>query len=229
MNNDVLIAKKAVAKSALDLIEDNMIIGFGSGSTVSIFIEELKNMLKEKELKIYGVSSSIDTSLQLAKSNISVLDPLTVDRIDLAIDGADSVLLDKGILIKGGGGAFVMEKIIDYWANELVILVDETKIDKQHPIPIEIIPKAVRYVEKVIESMFGTNVFKLRECKGKLRPCISDNGNIIADLHLDMDEITAEKEFQLNKIPGVIDNGIFKRKTIVKVGEKTGKVKEIRL
>jgi len=229
LNNNIIVAKKAVAKSVLDFIEDGMIIGFGSGSTVSIFIDELKNLLKKRKLKIYGVPSSIDTSLKLTKAGIDTLDPITVDKIDLAIDGADSVLLDKKILIKGGGGAFVREKIIDYWAKELIIIVDETKINREHPIPIEVIPQAIRFVEKEVEKIFGKNSLKLRECKGKLKPCISDNGNIIADLYLDIKEISPEKESQLNNIPGVVDNGIFKRKAIIKIGEKTGKVTEIKI
>jgi len=227
LNDNIQLAKKIAAKSALDHIEEDMVIGFGSGSTVTILIEELKKIIKNKKLKIYGISSSIDTSLKLQYAGVELLDPLTVKQVDLAIDGADSVLTEKKVLIKGGGGAFVREKIVDYWAKELIIIVDETKINRAHPIPIEIIPTAIQYVKNVIEKKFGPNTLKLRDCKGKLGPCISDNGNAIADLNLKIEEIKPQLETELNKIPGIIDNGIFTKRALIKIGKITRETEEI--
>lgn len=222
-------AKKEAARAALKHIENEMIIGFGSGSTVSIFIEELREFLQKNKLRIYGVSTSIDTSLKLLNAGIDVLDPLTVEEIDLAIDGADSVITDKKILIKGGGGAFTREKVVDYWAKRLIIIVDETKINRQHPIPIEILPSAIKYVKKELERMFEQNILELRDCKGKLGPCISDNGNIIGDLNLEINKIEKRLEKELKSIPGVIENGIFTRDATIIIGKKTGETLEMRI
>jgi len=219
--------KKIVAKRALDYVEDGMVLGIGSGSTVEFFVRELGTVIKEEKLDILGVPTSIDTMLKMRENGVPIISPVEVDGIDLAVDGADSVFPDKKILVKGGGGAFVREKIIDYWAEKLIIIVDYSKINREFPVPIEVIEYAMSYVKKRLEDLYGEVIF--RDCKGKVGPCISDNGNIILDLKLPLDKLSREMEIEINSIPGIIDNGIFSKSCEVLVVNKEGEIRIINL
>jgi len=211
-------SKKIIAaRRALEYIEDDFIIGIGSGSTVKYFIKFLGDALKNGELQgVKGIPSSIDTRILMRKANIPIADLVDFPELDVTIDGADSVLTDKKILIKGGGGAFLREKIICYAAKKLIIIVDDSKINRHFPIPLEVLPFALGYVIREIEKLGGE--VKLRECKGKVGPCISDNGNIIVDAFFAHDKLNPELEIQLNRIPGILENGIFSKKCSVIVG-----------
>ncbi len=221
--------KKLAAEKALEYIEDGMTIGIGSGSTVAQFIRLLARKVKDENLNIKGVPTSIDTQLMMNLFGIPAANIFEVENIDIAVDGADSVLIDKNLLIKGGGGAFTQEKIIDYWAEKLVIIVDETKVNRHYKIPLEIIPMALNSVKKALKKYFPEHKFELRLCKGKVGPCISDNGNIIADLHLPKLLIKKELENLLNSIPGIVENGIFTKKSTVLIAKSNFKVMKIEL
>ncbi len=226
-NSDKL--KLLASIKALDYVEDDYIIGIGSGTTVRFFLEKLAEKIKSENLNIKGVPTSLDTALKMKKYGIPIVDFMEIRDIDLAVDGADSVLIEEKILIKGGGGAFTREKIVDYWAKRLIIIVDESKIDREFPIPLEVIPFSINYVKDVIGNRYGGNSLKIRLCQGKLGPCISDNGNIILDLHLRKDEIKRHLEMDLNSIPGIIENGIFSRSCTVIIAKKGGHVVEMRM
>ncbi|MGQ4892038.1 MAG: ribose 5-phosphate isomerase A [Candidatus Njordarchaeia archaeon] len=222
-NNDLKIL---VAREALKYVSDGMIIGVGSGTTMHAFLSELAKKIKEEKIEIFGIPTSFDAELKMFELGIPIIHPVNVTKIDLAIDGADSVLTSKKILIKGGGGAFVREKIVDYKAKELLIIVDESKINREFPIPLEALQFSITFTIDTLSEMFGVESVKIRNCKGKLGPCISDNGNIIIDLHLPIDEISHNLEVELNRIPGIVDNGIFSRDCTVLVSRKSGVVEK---
>ncbi len=220
--------KKAAAKKAIEYIHSGMIIGVGSGSTVKYLIEFLASKIKRGEIQdLKAIPSSYDTRMKLHEHGIECVDLLDYPQPDLTIDGADSVYLDKKILIKGGGGAFLREKVIGYSARKLVIIVDETKINRPHPVPIEVLPFALGYVMKKLGSI-SRNII-VRDCKGKLSPCISDNGNIILDADFSNDMLGKELEKELNMIPGVLENGIFSRSAEIIVGRDNGYVETYRI
>jgi len=220
------IKEKIGRYAAINFIEDDMIVGVGSGTTVRYFIEALANRIKEG-LKITCVATSLDTSLRLKQRRIPVIPLNYVDEIDIAIDGADSVLTQTRVLVKGGGGAHFLEKIVDYAAKRLIIIVDETKLNKTFPVPADVYPPALNIVMRKIKEIGGTP--KLREVKGKLPPCISDTGNIVIDIDFPMEMITEKLEKELNAIPGIIENGIFSRSCRIIVGKLTGEIEEINL
>jgi len=218
--------KIIAAKKALEFVKDGNIIGIGSGSTVKYFIRFLGEEIRKGNLReVKGIPSSYDTRILMQKAGIPVTDFIEYPEIDVTVDGADSVLLEKRILIKGGGGAFLREKIIDYAAKKLVIIVDDSKLNREFPVPIEVLPFALGYVIKRIETLGARVTF--RESKGKVGPCVSDNGNIIIDALFDHKDLVPELEIKLNMIPGVLENGIFNAKCNIIVGLSDKDVKTV--
>ncbi|MBL1142011.1 MAG: ribose-5-phosphate isomerase RpiA [Proteobacteria bacterium] len=192
--------KKDVAKAAIDYIEDNTIVGVGTGSTVNFFIEELG---KIKERIAGAVSSSVASEKLLKQHNIPVLPLNDVTEIPVYVDGADEATRERH-LIKGGGGALTREKIVAAASKQFVCIVDDSKMVPflgKFPLPVEVIPMAQNYVARQITKLGGQP--ELRE------GFITDNGNIILDVHNMKIENPIELERQLNEIVGVVTNGLF--------------------
>ena len=202
MSNEKL--KQEVALAALAYIKDDMTIGVGPGSTVHYFIEGLKAYRNRIDAV---VASSIDTQNKLKSLGIPVIEMTSVNQIDLYVDGADEVNPHKQ-LIKGGGGALTREKVIAYNSKQFVCIVDETKcvdILGQFPLPIEVLPMARSAVARAIVKLGGNPIYR--------ENFITDNQNIILDIHgLDIIK-PIELENEINQIPGVITNGLFARQT----------------
>ena len=219
----VEIEKLNAAKEAVKFVKDGMIIGIGSGSTVEIFLNELGKRIKNEGIEVFGVPSSYKSHLVAIKNGIKIVDLFQYPELDLCIDGADQI--DGNLnCIKGGGGALTREKIIASASKKFIIIADESKlVDRLNmPIPVEILPFAYGFVVKAIKELGGECL--IRECKGKLGPIISDNGNFIVDCSFGVIDKPRELEIQLNNIPGVIENGIFCNDMIDKViiGSKNG-------
>ena len=217
--------KRMVAKEALKYIDDDMIIGLGTGSTTAHFIQMLGKKLMTGELEdVYGIPTSHQSRLLALESGIPVVSLDEVDAIDLAIDGADEV--DPHLnLIKGRGAALTMEKIIEYRAGTFIVLVDESKLveylGQKMPVPIEVIPAAWRAIKDELEVFNATA--ELRMGVKKDGPVITDNGNFILDAKFERIEDPLDMEIELNNIPGVVENGIFADiADIVLVGTKEG-------
>jgi ribose 5-phosphate isomerase A len=217
--------KRAVAKEALKFIEDDMIVGLGTGSTTAYFIEYLGRLIMEGELEdVYGVPTSYQARLLALESGVPVVGLDEVDAIDIAVDGADEV--DPNLnLIKGRGAALTMEKIIEYRAGTFLVLVDESKLverlGQRMPVPIEVIPAAWRAIAEEIEVFNATA--ELRMASKKDGPVITDNGNFILDAKFHRIDDPLDLEIELNNIPGVVENGIFADiADIVLVGTKEG-------
>ena len=220
MSNEDL--KLKVAKEAVKLVKDGMVVGLGTGSTAALFIRELGNRIKEEELTVFGIPTSFEAKMLAMQYEIPLV---TLDEydVDIAFDGADEVEEKTLFLIKGGGGCHTQEEIVDYNADEFVVLVDENKLVKKlgekFPIPVEVIPSAYRVVMRALSNMGGEAVIRLGE--RKRGPVITDNGNMIIDVFMKVDD-AIELEKEINNIPGVVENGIFTRVDKVLVGTKKG-------
>lgn len=206
VNMDIL--KDNVGKKAADLIKDGQIVGLGTGSTTHYFIRYLGERIKNEELNILGIPTSHQSLIKAREAGINTT---TLDEydIDIAVDGADEVnpTLD---LIKGGGAAHTLEKLVDSSAKKFVVIVDESKVVEElgkFPVPLEIIPEALRVVKDTLVDLGGKP--ELRMGIQKDGPVITDNGNFILDTKFDKIRNPHKLEKELNIIPGVLENGIF--------------------
>jgi len=204
--------KQIVANAAIKEVKSDMIIGLGSGSTAALMIKSLADEICSGKLKnIRGVATSFQSEVLALELGIPLIDLASVSEIDLAIDGADEV--DPGFqLIKGGGACHVREKLVASKANELLIVVDETKIvqnlNKSFPLPVEVLPNAWKQVKEVLSKMKGNST--LRMANKKAGPVVTDQGNLILDVFFN-EGINKPKEIEMsiNNIPGVLENGLF--------------------
>ncbi len=192
--------KKQVAEAALAYVEDDTIVGVGTGSTVNFFIECLASI----KHRIDGaVSSSDATEALLKQHNIPVLSLNSANDIPVYIDGADEATKHLH-LIKGGGGALTREKIVAAVSKKFVCIIDESKMVDVlgiFPLPVEVIPMAQSYIAREITKLGGQPI--LRE------GFTTDNGNIILDVHNLSILKPVELEQELNKLAGVVTNGLF--------------------
>ncbi|MEM2882347.1 MAG: ribose-5-phosphate isomerase RpiA [Candidatus Bathyarchaeia archaeon] len=203
-------AKRAAAERASALVRSGQIVGLGSGSTVALVVEALAKRVEGEGLRAEFVPSSYQIQLLAVEKGLRVLDFLGADRIDLAIDGADQV--DRELnLVKGGGGALTREKIVDAFASELVIVVDEGKLSDRlgvgQPIPIEILPFALPLAIREVKRLGGKP--SLRIGAGKVGPVITDNGGFILDADFGPIDDPKRLDADLRSIPGVVETGIF--------------------
>jgi ribose 5-phosphate isomerase A len=198
--------KKNVAEKTLDLIKDHMIVGLGTGSTVSFFIESLIKR-KEKGLFIKCVASSKASKEQAEKGGLEVL--AEAIKIDIYVDGADEIDGDKN-MIKGGGAAFLREKILANSSKEVVIIVDETKLVSslgKKPLPIEVVPFFCNTTKVKLEGIGYFGEFRKNGSGGYL---VSENNNYILDVKIKRDFKSVEEEhLKIINIPGVVETGLF--------------------
>lgn len=198
--------KEVVGKEAVKYVEDGMIVGLGTGSTVFYFVHALADRVKEG-LNIQMVSTSIQT-VELAKSlGLNIKELEEIDHIDLAVDGVDEI--DKNFnAIKGGGAALFREKIVADIAKEVIWIYDESKdVEKlgKFNLPVEILPFGYSHtVRKLTEA--GLNPV-IRKKDGEI--LITDNHNYIADLHLGYGFDIKEVKEKLANIVGVVEHGLF--------------------
>lgn len=198
--------KEVVGKEAVKYVEDGMIVGLGTGSTVFYFVHALADRVKEG-LNIQMVSTSIQT-VELAKNlGLNIKELEEIDHIDLAVDGVDEI--DKNFnAIKGGGAALFREKIVADIAKEVIWIYDESKdVEKlgKFNLPVEILPFGYSHtVRKLTEA--GLNPV-IRKKDGEI--LITDNHNYIADLHLGYGFDIEEVKEKLANIVGVVEHGLF--------------------
>ncbi|PAV06900.1 ribose-5-phosphate isomerase RpiA [Methanosphaera cuniculi] len=202
------ILKDNVGKKAADLIKDGQIVGLGTGSTTHYFIRHLGERIKNEDLNILGIPTSYQSLIIAREAGINTT---TLDEydIDIAVDGADEVNQNLD-LIKGGGAAHTLEKLVDSSAKEFVVIVDDSKMVRdlgEFPVPVEIIPEALRVVKKSLIDMGGKP--ELRMGVQKDGPVITDNGNFILDTKFEKIRNPQKLEKELNILPGVLENGIF--------------------
>ncbi len=218
----VKLMKQEVGKAAADRVQSGLIVGLGTGSTTAYTIQFLGERLKSGELKdIKGIPTSFQAEVLAKQYGIPLTTLDAIDHIDIAIDGADEVDPQKN-LIKGGGAAHTREKIVDYLAEQFIVVVDSSKIVERlgssFPVPVEVIPMAIAPVMRAIEKLGGKP--ELRMGIRKAGPVITDQGNMVVDVKFDTIDNPADLEKTLNNIPGVLENGLFVGVTdLVLVGE----------
>lgn len=235
--------KVLVATTAIDrlfekgLIFSGMKIGLGTGSTAMPAVKRLAELIDEGKIKdVKAVATSFQTTLACEELKIPVFSLSSSEiggKLDLAIDGADEISAENH-LIKGGGAAHLKEKLVEYNAEKLVIIADESKavedLGTVFPLPVEVIPEARLSVMQSLEVL-GAKC-KIREGVKKAGPVVTDNGNLIIDCL--WDKIDGKSpvnpmllEDEINKIVGVVENGFFTKKLpLVFIGKSDGTVEE---
>lgn len=195
--------KRAVAAAAIQHIPTGCIIGVGTGSTANYFIDELAKI----KHKIEGaVASSDATAQRLKQHGIEVLDLNNVTDIPVYVDGADEIT-EHLHMIKGGGGALTREKIVAAVARKFICITDQSKLVNilgNFPLPVEVIPMARSYVAREIVHLGGHPALR--------QGFVTDNGNVILDVHGLQILNPVELEATLNQITGVVTNGLFARR-----------------
>ncbi|MBC9131869.1 ribose-5-phosphate isomerase RpiA [Frischella sp. Ac48] len=213
--------KKAVGFAALKFVKPKTIVGVGTGSTAAHFIDALATI---KNDIIGAVSSSEASTKKLMEYGIRVFDCNDVDSLDIYVDGADEINHQMQ-MIKGGGAALTREKIIAAISKKFVCIVDESKVVEtlgNFPLPIEVIPMARSYVAREIFKLGAKPIYR--------DGVVTDNGNVILDIHDFMIPNAIEMEHKINNIAGVVTVGLFANRgaNIALIGTKSG-VKEIAL
>ena len=213
--------KKQAALKSLEFINDDCILGVGTGSTVNHLIKALPSVKN----KIEAVTSSSEASTKLLEENGFRVDDLSsVGSPDVYIDGADEIT-QHFHMIKGGGGALTREKIIAEASRKFVCIIDDSKLVDllgKFPLPVEVIPMAKSLVARELTKLGG-----LPELRHDF---VTDNGNLILDVHnlkiLDPVDI----ESHINNIPGVVTNGIFAKRSanVMIIGNEQGPIIKIK-
>ncbi len=207
--------KKAAAYAALEYVEKGSIVGVGTGSTVNHFIDALATMKDDIE---GAVSSSEASTAKLKEYGIEVFDLNSVADLSVYVDGADEIN-SYNHMIKGGGAALTREKIVSAVADKFICIVDDTKnvdVLGEFPLPVEVIPMARSYVARELVKLGGDPVYR--------QGVLTDNGNIILDVHNMKIAEPLKLEAEINAIVGVVTNGLFANRAadVVLVGTPEG-------
>jgi ribose 5-phosphate isomerase A len=207
-------AKRLAAEKAIEYVQDGMVVGVGTGSTVAYFIDALGRM---RDRIAGAVSSSEQSTQRLRTHGIEVIDLNAAGPLSLYVDGADECDPHKR-LIKGGGGALTREKIIAAASRKFVCIIDSGKrvdILGRFPLPVEVIPMARSHVARKLVELGGQPIWR--------DGFTTDNGNVILDVHnlIIVDPVRLEGE--LNQIAGVVTVGLFAQRPadVVLCGEET--------
>jgi ribose 5-phosphate isomerase A len=223
-------AKKRAASEAVKHLQDNFIVGLGSGSTAAYVIQQIGEKIRLEDLRILGVPTSHQAMMLAVHFSVPLTTLNEHPQLDLAIDGADQI--DRELnLIKGGGGALTREKIVASAAKQFIIVADETKLVEKlgtnHTIPIEVLPFALPTVMVKLRELKGKPV--MREGGGKVGPLVTDNGNFVVDANFGPVDDVRELDLQLKLISGVIETGLFVRMVdVVYLGKPDGVEKLMR-
>ena len=193
--------KKIAAQAALQFVKPDMIVGVGSGSTVNCFIKALGTL---KDQIKGAVAASKNSEALLRQQGIEVFSTNDVSGLDIYVDGADEINPQK-MIIKGGGAALTREKIVAALAKNFICIVDSSKqvdvLGSTFPLPVEVIPMARSQVARKLVALGGAPEYR--------EGVVTDNGNIILDVHNFEILNPVEMEKELNNIAGVVTNGIF--------------------
>jgi len=207
-------AKFVAARRACDYVESGMRVGLGTGSTAAWLVKSLGEMVREEGLKITGVPTSTRTAELARLAGIEVVSLDEARWLDVTIDGADEFDPEMN-LIKGGGGALLMEKIVATASDQMVVIADTTKEVAAlgaFPLPVEVLRFGWQTTRGLIqETLAGLDVMgdrTVRRMAGDA-PFLTDQGNYILDLHLGRIGNARQLALILNQIPGVVDNGLF--------------------
>ncbi|MCC6002665.1 MAG: ribose-5-phosphate isomerase RpiA [Pararhodobacter sp.] len=207
-------AKFAAARRAADMVEDGMKLGLGTGSTAAWLVRCLAERVRQEGLRLTCVPTSARTAALAREEGLKVVALDDAGWLDLTIDGADEFDADL-VLIKGGGGALLQEKIVATASDRMMVITDATKEVKAlgaFPLPVEVIPFGWQASRMLIEELLGS--LDVMGTKASLRmngtrPFMTDEGNHILDLALGRIGNPRQLSLALNQVPGVVENGLF--------------------
>lgn len=199
--------KQRAGNTAASFVEEGMVLGLGTGSTVAFFLETLGRKVRHG-MKVHGVSTSEGTTMLCHKFGIELLESHAVERVDLTVDGADEI--DSQFrMIKGGGGALFREKIVAELSEKVIIVIDSTKSVEQLgkvSLPIEVVRYGYQQVKnRLIKDLCMTATLRFN---GET-PYVTDNGNYILDCSTGSIREPEKLALQLKTITGVVESGLF--------------------
>lgn len=204
--DEVASAKRRAGEAAAETVANGDIVGLGTGSTAAYALRAIGRRV-DAGLDVRGVPTSLKARALALEIGVPLTALEDVDRVDVAIDGADQVAgLD---LVKGGGAAHAREKIVATAADRFLVVVDATKLADvlDHPIPVEVLPVARSAVGAALEALGATPT--VREGTGKDGPVVTDNGNLVIDADFGTIDAPAELADRLSSVPGVVEHGLF--------------------
>ncbi|XP_032403598.1 ribose-5-phosphate isomerase [Xiphophorus hellerii] len=207
-------AKKLAAYSAVDNnVQNNQVVGVGSGSTIVYAVDRLAERVRQEKLNIVCVPTSFQARQLILQHGLALSDLERHPELDVAIDGADEVDAEL-TLIKGGGGCLTQEKIVAGNSKCFVVIADYRKDSRalgeqwRKGVPIEVIPMAYVPISRVIAKRFGGEV-NLRMAVSKAGPVVTDNSNFILDWKFEHIQNWSEVNTAIKMIPGVVETGLF--------------------
>lgn len=207
-------AKFAAARRAVDLVEDGMKLGLGTGSTAAWMVRALAQRVQEEGLKLSCVPTSTRTADLGRELGLKIISLDEAGWLDMTIDGTDEFDSDL-TLIKGGGGAHLMEKIVATASDRMVVITDASKEVRNlgaFPLPVELIPFGWQASRMLIEELLGAMDVMGTQATLRMngtRPYMTDQGNHILDLSLGRIGNPRQLSLALNQVPGVVENGLF--------------------
>lgn len=201
--------KEKVAQAISQQVKDGEVLGIGTGSTVDLAIKAIGKRIKEENISIAALTTSMESVWACEQHGIRVLNSLYRGHVDWGFDGADEV--DPHLrLIKGKGGALFQEKIVAALCKRFVAIVDSSKLveklGERMPVPVEFVPRAYTLVEQGLKKL-GAKEIVLRQATGKHGAVITEQGNLIFDVRFP--EIGVHMEHEIKSIVGVVESGIF--------------------
>ncbi|EEF79585.1 Ribose 5-phosphate isomerase A [Methylophaga thiooxydans] len=206
---NIMNPKQRVAVHAANLVEADMIVGLGTGSTANLFIEALAKRNRNEHLKVTTVSSSAISAVKAKEAGLPVVSIDSLDYLDMYVDGADEVTPDL-TLLKGRGQDLVREKLLASAADQFYVLVDESKlvehIGQNFPVPVEVLPEAWKLVLAQLKQHGGVGELRMNAAGDNV--AFTAHGSLVLDMsfeHIDSLELT----MLLDTIAGVVEHGIF--------------------
>ena len=212
---------RAVAVDALRGVSDGQTLGLGSGRAAAALVRELGRMVEQGGLSVRGVPTSLQIRAAAEEAGLALVDSGSVSRIDMVFDGADQIDED-GYMIKGGGGALLMENILAGMADKVVIMADETKFVGRlcAAIPVEVHPAARGSVSGRIKGMGASPQIRTLD---RGYPLFTENGNIILDCSFGIVDDPPMLAASLRQVPGVLEVGIFEKPDVIYKAGKAGR------
>ncbi|MEM3397665.1 MAG: ribose 5-phosphate isomerase A [Nitrososphaerota archaeon] len=229
ISEEVKKAREASILKALEYIEDGMVIAFGTGTTMAQAVGYIKKKVQEKEMDLIFIPTSLQSRQLLLENGLRVSSLYEYPQPDLTIDSFDQSDKD-GNVIKGGGGAMLMEKVVAQASKKVIFVADYLKLVERLsiPVPLEILKEAYPHVNRVLTQM--KLILKLRESTGKIGPVISENGNLLGDVDAGEIEDPEGLDNLLRSIAGILETGLFpKLADKIIIGEKDNSIKEINI
>lgn len=211
-------AKKAAGRRVIEeFVRDGMKLGLGSGTTSHFFVREL-GMHVANGIKLTCTTTSRSTNDVAREVGIALTDPNEIGEIDLTVDGPDEIDRDFN-MIKGGGACLLWEKIIAHASKRMITICDESKIVETlgaFPLPVEVVQFAWKQSERMVARALASHGIKNAVIERRMndgQPVVTDSGNFILDCRCGVIPSPAKLEIELNRIPGVVENGLFTRES----------------